>query len=74
MKKKTFKTVFIAVSVAAFLPLVFPLYRLADSPTPLVLGLPFNLFWVVLWILVVFAAVIILYVLDPENKAQEDEN
>ncbi len=74
MKKRTFNTIFITVSVLAFLPLIFPLYGLVDSPMPITLGLPFNFFWVILWILIVFTAVVILYFLDPTNKIREDED
>lgn len=74
MNKRKFNTIFIIVSVVAFLPLIFPLYGLVDSPLPIVFGLPFNFFWIVLWILIVFTAVIILYFLDPENKQREGED
>lgn len=74
MKKRTFNKIFIIVCVVAFLPLIFPLFGLANSATPIVLGLPFNFFWVILWVLVVFAAVIVLYFLDPENKQREGED
>lgn len=74
MNKRKFNTIFTIVCVAAFLPLIFPLYGLVDSPLPIVLGLPFNFFWIVLWILIVFTAVIILYFLDPENKQREGED
>jgi uncharacterized membrane protein len=74
MTKKRFYTIFIIVAVAAFLPTIFPLYGLVNSASPIVLGLPFNFFWVILWIFIVFAAMIVLYFLDPENKKREDEH
>ncbi|WP_026533678.1 hypothetical protein [Arthrobacter sp. H14] len=74
MKKRTFNKIFIIVCVVAFLPLIFPLFGIANSATPIVLGLPFNFFWVILWVLIVFAAVIVLYFLDPENKQREGED
>ncbi|TYC98814.1 DUF3311 domain-containing protein [Arthrobacter echini] len=74
MKKRTFTTIFTIVSVAAFLPLIFPLYGFANREMPIVLGFPFSFFWVILWVLIVFVAVIVLYFLDPENKQQEGED
>jgi hypothetical protein len=68
MKQRTFNAVFITVSAAAFLPLIFPIYEIANKAEPIVLGLPFSFFWIALWVLIVFIAVIILYFLDPENK------
>jgi predicted membrane channel-forming protein YqfA (hemolysin III family) len=74
MKRRTFNAIFITVSVAAFLPLIFPIYEIANKTEPLVLGLPFGFFWIVLWVLIVFIAAIILYFLDPENKKQESDH
>jgi uncharacterized membrane protein len=73
MKQRTFNTIFVVVCTVAFLPLIFPLFAVANQALPIVLGLPFNFFWVVLWVLIVFAAVIVLYFVDPENKAREGE-
>ena len=74
MKQRTFNTIYIVVCVAAFLPLIFPLFAVANRALPLVLGLPFNFFWVVLWVLIAFVAVIILYFLDPANKEREGDH
>lgn len=74
MKQRTFNTIYVVVCTLAFLPLIFPLYELANQALPLVLGLPFNFFWVVLWVVIVFVAVIVLYFVDPENKERRGED
>ncbi|WP_211236550.1 hypothetical protein [Arthrobacter castelli] len=58
----------------AFLPVIFPLYGLANSARPFVLGLPFSFFWVLLWVAIVCVAVIWLYLIDPENKRKGDDS
>lgn len=73
MSKRTFNTVYITVCVIAFLPVVFPVFAVANSANPVVLGLPFNFFWVVLWVVVVAVAVVVLYFLDPSNKRRGGE-
>jgi hypothetical protein len=57
--------------VLTFLPLIFPLFSFANRPTPIVMGLPFNFFWVILWIVIAFVAVLILYMIDPDKKNGE---
>lgn len=68
MQQRTFNTIFVAVCVAAFLPVIFPLFEVANSATPIIAGLPFSFFWVVLWVVIVAIAVVCLYFVDPENK------
>jgi hypothetical protein len=38
-----------------------------------VLGLPFLLFWVVLWVVLTSVTITVVYVLDPENKKESDQ-
>lgn len=73
MSRKSFQTLFIIVSIGAFLPVIFPVFEIANTSTPIVLGLPFNFFWVVLWILIIFVAVVCLYFIDPDNKKDKEE-
>lgn len=40
----------------------------ANSVTPYVLGMPFLLFWVLLWVLITSLCMGIVYVFDPANK------
>jgi uncharacterized membrane protein len=72
MSKKGFQTLYIVIAIVTFLPLIFPVFEVANRATPIVLGLPFNFFWVVLWTVIAFVAVVILYFVDPENKKNRE--
>ena len=67
MSRKRFQTVFVIVMVLAFLPTIFPVFAVANRVEPLVLGLPFAFFWVVLWIIVAFSLLLVLYFIDPDR-------
>ncbi|WP_017380628.1 DUF3311 domain-containing protein [Paenisporosarcina sp. TG-14] len=72
MSTRKFYTLYIAIATLPFLMLVFPLFEIGNRATPIVMGLPFSFFWVILWIVITFVALIILYSLDPDNKEEED--
>ncbi|WP_108587570.1 DUF3311 domain-containing protein [Paenisporosarcina sp. OV554] len=46
---------------------------LANRIEPYVLGLPFLLFWLVLWMVLSPMILIIVYKLDPDNREVETE-
>ncbi|MDN5852741.1 MAG: DUF3311 domain-containing protein [Actinomycetia bacterium] len=73
MSQRAFQTLFIVVCVAAFIPVMFPVFELANSGTPVVAGLPFGFFWVVLWVVIVAVCAVVLYRIDPENRNGEEE-
>jgi hypothetical protein len=39
--------------------------------TPYILGMPFLLFWIVLWIVLSSAVMAVIYKLDPINKEED---
>ncbi len=43
---------------------IFPLAEIANKPLPIVFGMPFLMFWIVMWIVIEFIGLIILYYLD----------
>ncbi|KQL49673.1 permease [Brevibacillus choshinensis] len=43
----------------------------ANKATPLVLGLPFLLFWIVLWVILTSVVMAIVNFLDPSNREEE---
>ena len=45
----------------------------ANRVEPFVLGMPFILFWIVLWVVLTSAIMAIIYNLDPVNKEDETE-
>lgn len=52
---------FIAIVFVAALALIWPVYPLFGGIRPLVLGLPLSFAWVVLWLGIVFGALVWLY-------------
>lgn len=52
---------FVAIVLMALLALIAPVYPLFGSIRPLILGLPLSFAWVVLWLTVVFSALVWLY-------------
>jgi hypothetical protein len=44
-----------------FLANIWPLYLVANSATPFVLGMPFSMFWIILWIVIGFIGLLIMY-------------
>lgn len=38
--------------------------------TPYVLGMPFILFWLVLWVVLISATMAVIYRLDPANREE----
>jgi Protein of unknown function (DUF3311) len=43
----------------------------ANRVTPFVLGLPFILFWIVLWVVATSVIMWVIYSTDPRNRAGE---
>lgn len=43
----------------------------ANRVTPYVLGMPFNLFWLVMWVVLISAIMAVIYRLDPANRAEQ---
>jgi Protein of unknown function (DUF3311) len=43
----------------------------ANRVTPFVLGLPFILFWIVLWVALTSLIMFVIYRLDPKNSEGE---
>lgn len=73
MTQRRFNTLYIGICVATLLPVLFPVFEVANRSTPLILGIPFNFFWVILWIVLVFVGVGILYAIDPQRKNDEGD-
>ena len=45
----------------------------ANRVEPFVLGMPFFLFWIVLWVVLTSMIMAVVYVLDPANSEDETE-
>ena len=55
------RLLFVAILLVTAAALVWPAYTLAADAFPLILGLPLSLSWPVLWLTVMFGALIWLY-------------
>lgn len=73
MSKKKFNTIYIMIVTIPFLLLIFPLFELANRATPIIMGLPFSFFYIILLILLTFLGVVILYRFDPDHKLEEGD-
>lgn len=60
---------YIIFTIILFLSLIFPVYGIANSVMPLVLRLPFGLFWIALVEVVAFLGLCIFYLIE---RRQED--
>ena len=58
---------FLLFSLLVLLLLIFPLFKFGNSATPLVLGLPFSLFWIIFCITIQFGGIVIFLIYDRDN-------
>lgn len=68
-----YKKAFVALQLVIWFAVLWPGYAwFGSSATPLVLGIPFSFFWIILWVLLGFASIYGLYYFDfYSDKAQE---
>ena len=66
-KRKKIDILFVLFSLLILLLLIFPLYRYGNSPTPLILGLPFSLFWIIFCITFQFVGIVIFLINDKDD-------
>ena len=66
-KRKKIDVLFVLFSLLILLLLIFPLYRYGNSATPLIMGLPFSLFWIVFCITFQFVGIVIFLVNDKDD-------
>lgn len=61
---------FLFVVLVAGIALVWPVYPLAGTIHPYVLGFPFSFAWIIGWLVVVFVALVLFYRVDssPETN------
>ncbi len=65
------RIIFSIVMILATLSVIWPGYALFSSATPLILGLPLSFAWIILWVIIGFAAMLALYFSD--NKDPETD-
>lgn len=65
------RILFSAVMLIAAFFLIWPGYTFFSSATPFIIGLPLSFAWVILWVIIGFAAMLSLYISD--NKDSETD-
>lgn len=66
MKKLYVLTLIPFIGILGFLPLV-------NRIEPYVLGMPFYMFWMAMWVVLTSVILAIMYKLDPRNRDGEEE-
>lgn len=69
--RKKLYTFFIIYFIICLLFQIFPLAEIANRATPIVWGMPFLMFWIVMWIIIEFIGLIVLYYLDVVKGGEE---
>ncbi len=64
IEKKKLYTGFLIFFLICLLFQIFPFAEIANKPLPIVFGMPFLMFWIVMWIIIEFVGLIILYYID----------
>lgn len=67
MNQKQINKWYIAFTFFILLMLIFPVFSLGNYATPLILGMPMSMAWVLFWILVEFIGLVIFIRLDKEE-------
>jgi hypothetical protein len=64
-----------AIHLLALLPFIGILacIPLVNKVTPYVFGLPFLLFWIVMWVVLTSGIMAVVYKLDPANKEGDSQ-
>ena len=66
-KRNKIDILFLFFSLLIMLVLIFPLYSFGNIALPLVLGLPFSLFWIILCITIQFFGIVAFLFYDKEH-------
>lgn len=66
MKKLYILTLVPFIGILGFLPFI-------NKIEPYVLGMPFYMFWMAMWVVLTSVTLAIMYKLDPRNREGEEE-
>ena len=68
------RLVFIFVITLTSLAIIWPGHAIFSSATPLIFGFPLSFAWIILWVIIGFAALLGLYLSDSQNDGDEDDD
>jgi hypothetical protein len=60
--KRQVYMLFAIILVILFLAQIYPIYSLVNRVEPIILGMPFGMFWLVLMCLLQFGTLLVLYI------------
>jgi len=61
------RLIFIAAMLVTSVAVIWPGHAIFSSATPLILGFPLSFAWIILWVLIGFAAMLGLYLSDSHD-------
>jgi hypothetical protein len=65
------RIIFLAVMLLAVLSVNWPGLLLFSGTTPLILGFPLSFAWIILWVVICFAAMMGLYLSDKKHEKRD---
>ena len=68
MPKSPRNLVFAIVVIAVIVAINWPVYSFFGSIEPYILGFPLSFAWIILWLTVMFFAVFLYFITDPEKE------
>ena len=67
-KRKKIDFLFILFSIFVLVLLIFPVYEVGNKINPIILGLPFSLFWIIACIIFQFIGILLFLFFDKDKK------
>ena len=67
-KKEKVNLYFFLFSLLILLLLIFPVYNFGNKIDPILLGIPFSLFWIIICIVIQFFGIIIFILLENRDR------
>ena len=67
-KRKKIDFLFILFSILILVLLIFPIYEIGNKIDPVILGLPFSLFWIIACIIFQFIGILLFLFFDKDKK------
>lgn len=72
-RRTTARYVRFALAALPFIGILV-LVPLANRDTPIILGMPFLLVWMVAWVILTSVCMTIVYLIDPQNHGDEADS
>lgn len=70
---RTSRLIFITIIILIALAIIWPGHALFSSATPLIFGFPLSFAWIILWVIIGFAALLGLYNSDSHDDQVNGE-